>query len=1238
MAINYGSLQATLTPRGVVSGKVQNATRAFVKDYDLLDNKPKVNGVELLGDKSLDDLGIEIPEIVANPGDTTENLTSIGIDGVNYNIQGSGGSAVTSVNGKTGDVNLDAEDVGALPDDTPIPSELADLSEDSTHRTVTDTEKQTWDNKSDFSGSYNDLEDKPNIPDELSDLTDDGTHRLVTDIEKTTWNAKSDFSGSYNDLTDKPTLGTAAAKDYATSVIDGSNDLVTGDAVHEAIDNAVSSSYHHAGTKTCAELVSGLLIKANEGNVYNITDSGVTTADFIEGQGLPIRAGDNVGVAKVSDGVFKFDLLSGFIDTSNFVTKSSTAGLIKNDGSIDTNTYALASSVPAAQIQSDWNQSDNTKLDYIKNKPTLGTASAKNIPSSGNAGSGEVVMGNDTRLTDARNAADVYSWAKAENKPSYSKSEVGLGNVDNTSDTTKKANFTGSIASENTGFVTGSAVYTALGDKVDKVEGKGLSTNDYDNTAKGIVDGVTNALAGKANISEMSVTDGTGADADKTTIQLKSGTSATVLKTHQDISGKADKVSGATNGNLAGLDANGNLTDSGVAKTDIDDMQDELSTDSATATGNPINFTTKSTQNAESTIIDIEPIQDLHGYDKPWVGGAGKNKLPMTVDGIKALNTSGTWTGNVYTINQVAITVLTDNDDNVTGFDVHGTASASVGFVLAHEVLKDVLGISSGSVTLNGCPSGGVAYSTYQITINDGTNNVTDTGNGIAFDVSTYSTTGNTDIFIRLNSGYSANHLKFYPMIRLSTETDPTYEPYTNICPISGRTEIGILGCDGKNLFNKNTVTTGMLNNDGTIDTSVTTVATSDYIIVKGLTNIVFSGISSSGSSTRGFCIFDAAKNVIASNNMNYIISNPVVTIPNNAVYLRFSISISLNLNTAKIEVGATPTVYKPYVESNNITISLGQTVYGGTLDIENGVLVVDRAYETFDGSNDETWYLESSGTNNFFYAIISNAKNSSAGGNHISNEFEHIGVGSSNTNVGFWIVDNIRLRVRYKYDNTLTVSDLRTWLSSNNLEVCYELATPITINLTPHQISLLEGVNNISTDGDKITLTYRDGKVATLGDVSIAKALDVQISNPVNGQVLKYDSTEGKWKNANESGGGSGHNYSTTEQVVGTWIDGKTLYEKTFTYPGPYSGNAAHDLALLSNINFIGFEMFMALAHDSTYGNDVYIPIPCANAAQQYMVAVWVADDSSKMTLATYGGYSLSNVVAVVRYTKTTD
>ena len=53
-------------------------------------------------------------------------------------------------------------------------------------------------------------------------------------------------------------------------------------------------------------------------------------------------------------------------------------------------------------------------------------------------------------------------------------------------------------------------------------------------------------ISGKAEKSEMSITPGTDADADKTTIQLKSGLSATVLTQHQDISGKQDVLDFAT--------------------------------------------------------------------------------------------------------------------------------------------------------------------------------------------------------------------------------------------------------------------------------------------------------------------------------------------------------------------------------------------------------------------------------------------------------------------------------------------------------------------------------------------------------------------------------------------------------------------------------------------------------------------------------------------------------------------
>jgi hypothetical protein len=57
-----------------------------------------------------------------------------------------------------------AEEVGALPDTTEIPKNLSDLQDDSEHRTVTDAEKQSWNDKSNFSGNYEDLKGKPTIP------------------------------------------------------------------------------------------------------------------------------------------------------------------------------------------------------------------------------------------------------------------------------------------------------------------------------------------------------------------------------------------------------------------------------------------------------------------------------------------------------------------------------------------------------------------------------------------------------------------------------------------------------------------------------------------------------------------------------------------------------------------------------------------------------------------------------------------------------------------------------------------------------------------------------------------------------------------------------------------------------------------------------------------------------------------------------------------------------------------
>ena len=104
----------------------------------------------------------------------------------------------------------------------------------------------------------------------------------------------------------------------------------------------------------------------------------------------------------------------------------------------------------------------------LTNKPTLGTAAAKDVPASGDASTTEVVMGDDTRLTNARNAADVYSWAKALTKPTYNGSEIST----NTSKTgTAQQSITDTISS---GTTMDNAIGTLLNN--DKTLDTGLSS------------------------------------------------------------------------------------------------------------------------------------------------------------------------------------------------------------------------------------------------------------------------------------------------------------------------------------------------------------------------------------------------------------------------------------------------------------------------------------------------------------------------------------------------------------------------------------------------------------------------------------------------------------------------------------------------------------------------------------------------------------------------------------------
>ena len=189
---------------------------------------------------------------------------------------------------------------------------------------------------------------------------------------------------------------------------------------------------------------------------------------------------------------------------------------------------------------------------------------------------------------------------------------------------------------------------------------------------------------------------------------------------------------------------------------------------------------------SEDIELYFKPSQNLNGYVKPWAGGTGKNKLSPSIS-------SQTITG---------ITV-TKNDDG--SYLLSGTATTDV------MLYFDNFNTDGNSYILSGCPPTG-SYSTYCLGIVD---NGTDYGSGLTF-------SNSEKPYIRISSGYECptDGLLFKPMIRLATETDTTFEPYANICPIIGQDKATLSWNNNQGITMNfgNTYYGGIANFDGTIN------------------------------------------------------------------------------------------------------------------------------------------------------------------------------------------------------------------------------------------------------------------------------------------------------------------------------------------------------------------------------------------------------------------------------------
>lgn len=295
-----------------------------------------------------------------------------------------------------------------------------------------------------------------------------------------------------------------------------------------------------------------------------------------------------------------------------------------------------------------------------------------------------------------------------------------------------------------------------------------------------------------------------------------------------------------------------------------------------------------------------------------------------------------------------------------------------------------------------------------------------------------------------------------------------------NIRPITGWTGANITH-HGKNIaqYWQN----AYIGADGSIKTG-STYAMSKPVFVQNGRPIA---VSNTAGDYQGIAVFSDS----SLENMIYRLANTASTYTAsqdcyvvcwfNKVYSEYTESNFVDRGV-QIEYNYSPTNYEPYSHDEyDIEFpSEAGTVYGGKLDLVNGDLTVDRKTATFNGTED--WRVYVSDYNTTYWIHIDDKRAGIM--TTICDRFENIKSCWSNAGSGKYGVfsDNnlfSRLYFRPPNESIANIDQYKAWLSDNNIQVIYELATPITYQLAPQEIDTIIGTNTIYADTGDVSVLY---------------------------------------------------------------------------------------------------------------------------------------------------------------------
>lgn len=199
------------------------------------------------------------------------------------------------------------------------------------------------------------------IPDALSDLTADSTHRTVTDAEKATWNAKSNFSGNYNDLTNKPSIPSItglATEKYVDDSVSTKVDKVTGKGL-STNDYTTTEKNKLSGIATGAEV--------NQNAFSNVVVGSTTISADSKTDSLTIDAGTGISVAG-DDTNDKVTITNSGVRSIATGSANGTISVNTNGTSVDVSVKGLGSAAYTASTAYDAAGTAKAKADDALNQ------------------------------------------------------------------------------------------------------------------------------------------------------------------------------------------------------------------------------------------------------------------------------------------------------------------------------------------------------------------------------------------------------------------------------------------------------------------------------------------------------------------------------------------------------------------------------------------------------------------------------------------------------------------------------------------------------------------------------------------------------------------------------------------------------------------------------------------------------------------------------------------------------